>query len=154
MDRPIVGFHLDEEQDWVADLDCGHGQHVRHQPPFFERPWVMSEAGREEKLGSFLNCLRCDSFEIPDGYEQYKQTPVFNNQTLPRGLRASHTTKKGVWAQIHMKKGSLTYVVEEPLRCEFDLTPDQPGIVVPQVPHYLQLEEDMEVSVSFWRKPN
>ena len=29
MHQPIVGFHLDEYGDWVADLRCGHGQHVR-----------------------------------------------------------------------------------------------------------------------------
>ena len=23
---------------WVAELECHHGQHVRHRPPFFERP--------------------------------------------------------------------------------------------------------------------
>ena len=29
--RKIVGFHLDENLDWVAELECGHQQHVR--PP-------------------------------------------------------------------------------------------------------------------------
>ena len=33
MQQAILGFHLDEENDWVADLACGHGQHVRHNPP-------------------------------------------------------------------------------------------------------------------------
>ena len=36
MHQPIVGFHVDEYGDWVADLQCGHGQHVRHQPPIHE----------------------------------------------------------------------------------------------------------------------
>jgi hypothetical protein len=31
--RRIVGFHTDVEGDWVADLECGHTQHVRHDPP-------------------------------------------------------------------------------------------------------------------------
>ena len=26
--RKIVGFHQDEERHWVADLECGHTQHV------------------------------------------------------------------------------------------------------------------------------
>jgi hypothetical protein len=25
MQQAIVGFHLDEENHWVADLACGHG---------------------------------------------------------------------------------------------------------------------------------
>ncbi len=39
MNHRIVGFHQDEHQDWVAELDCGHNQHVRHDPPFQTRPW-------------------------------------------------------------------------------------------------------------------
>ena len=36
--RKIVDFHLDENLDWVAELECGHEQHVRHNPPFYPRP--------------------------------------------------------------------------------------------------------------------
>ena len=57
--QKIIGFHLDEEQHWVADLECGHGQHVRHTPPWQNRPWVMTEQGRQEKLGMKLNCKEC-----------------------------------------------------------------------------------------------
>jgi hypothetical protein len=31
--RKIVDFHLDENLDWVAELECGHQQHVRHNDP-------------------------------------------------------------------------------------------------------------------------
>jgi len=34
MNKRIVGFHLDEEQHWVAELECGHNQHVHHNPPW------------------------------------------------------------------------------------------------------------------------
>lgn len=60
MQRRIVGFHLDEIGDWVADLECGHGQHVRHDPPWINRPWVMTEDGRAQTLGKELNCKKCD----------------------------------------------------------------------------------------------
>ena len=60
MQQAIIGFHLDEEQHWVADLACGHGQHVRHNPPWQNRPWVMTEQGRQEKLGVMLECKKCD----------------------------------------------------------------------------------------------
>ena len=56
----IKGYHLDEEGDWVAVLVCGHFQHVRHKPPFINRPWVISEEGRDRMLGHLLNCKKCD----------------------------------------------------------------------------------------------
>ena len=66
MNQPIVGFQLDENSDWVAELACGHFQHVRHDPPWIERPWVVSEAGRASVLGQALNCKKCDEGAPPD----------------------------------------------------------------------------------------
>jgi hypothetical protein len=57
--RRIVGFHRDDEGHWVAELDCGHGRHVRHQPPFQERRWTQSAEGRRRKLGVELACRKC-----------------------------------------------------------------------------------------------
>jgi len=61
MKRKITGFHQDEFQHWVADLECGHTQHVRHDPPWQNRSWVETEQGRAQKLGFVLNCVDCDA---------------------------------------------------------------------------------------------
>jgi hypothetical protein len=58
--RAIVGFEHDEVGDWVALLECGHRQHVRHRPPWQERPWVLSPEGRQGRLGGPLECAECD----------------------------------------------------------------------------------------------
>jgi hypothetical protein len=60
MDQPIVGFHLDEHGDWVAELACGHDQHVRHDPPWTNRPWTQTPEGRAGVLGRTLPCRKCD----------------------------------------------------------------------------------------------
>ncbi|MEX0660458.1 MAG: DUF3565 domain-containing protein [Balneolaceae bacterium] len=60
MKRKITGFHKDEKGDWVAELTCGHTQHVRHNPPWQLRPWVTTKEGRNLRLGSELNCKECD----------------------------------------------------------------------------------------------
>ena len=61
MQQAIIGFVLDDEQHWVAKLTCGHNQHVRHTPPWQNRPWVLTEDGRKEKLGVILECKLCDN---------------------------------------------------------------------------------------------
>ncbi|HEX9198121.1 MAG TPA: DUF3565 domain-containing protein [Acidobacteriaceae bacterium] len=58
--RAVIGFEKDEEGHWVALLDCGHGQHVRHTPPWMVREWVLTEAGRAERLGRLMECKKCD----------------------------------------------------------------------------------------------
>ena len=64
--RRIVGFHTDDEGHWVADLECGHTQHVRHDPPWQTRPWVVTEEGRARFRGTELQCDVCGATS-PDG---------------------------------------------------------------------------------------
>ncbi|RYZ77854.1 MAG: DUF3565 domain-containing protein [Proteobacteria bacterium] len=60
MQQFINGYHLDHEGHWVAELACGHAQHVRHDPPWMIREWVTTEKGRVERIGTTLSCKRCD----------------------------------------------------------------------------------------------
>ncbi len=59
MQRRIKGFREDEHGDWVAKLECGHEQHVRHNPPWSSRPWVLTHEGRDAKIGERLECRIC-----------------------------------------------------------------------------------------------
>ena len=61
MQQVIVGFHRDELEHWVADLACGHTQHVRHDPPWMVREWVTTAEGRDSRIGTLLECKKCDA---------------------------------------------------------------------------------------------
>jgi hypothetical protein len=60
MKQKIVDFEQDELGDWIARLACGHQQHVRHRPPWINRPWVATPAGRDAHRGAELECGKCD----------------------------------------------------------------------------------------------
>ena len=55
----ITGFHLDEDNHWVADLSCGHSQHFRNNPSWQQREWVLSDNGRNGFIGFELKCKSC-----------------------------------------------------------------------------------------------
>jgi hypothetical protein len=57
--RRITGFRRDDEGQWIAELECGHTVHVRHDPPWQVRPWVQEAASRNARLGSSVECVRC-----------------------------------------------------------------------------------------------
>lgn len=61
MKSSIAAYHKDKEDHWVAELSCGHIQHVRHNPPLVSRPWVESVDGRDAMLGYELECKLCDT---------------------------------------------------------------------------------------------
>ena len=152
MKREIIGFHLDDPGDWVADLDCGHGQHVRHRPPFVSRPWVVSDAGRAGMLGSALDCVRCDRMEWPDGLVPYRRTPEFDETSTPAGLRRDHSTKRGTWARIHVTAGTLRYRVGAPVHRSFRVDPSSNAVIVPEVPHLVDPDGPVRFFVEFWRR--
>jgi tellurite resistance-related uncharacterized protein len=147
--RAITGFHQDEESHWVAELACGHGQHTRHDPPFQERSWVLSAEGRAARIGTELDCVRCDRREMPEGYAPYRRTDTFTEASVPQGLLQRHATKRGVWALIHVARGALRYEIEA-LHSEESLVPGSPGVVLPEVAHRVTPLGEVEFFVEFW----
>ena len=135
MDRPITGFELDDEGDWVALLRCGHRQHVRHRPPLSIRSWVESPEGRAGRIGTALACSRCDRRELPDDAVAYRSTPLFTEQTIPAGLLDEHRTRAGVWGRIEVESGSLEYVCLEPATTRERLGPGDRATIVPEAAH-------------------
>ncbi|WP_437736177.1 DUF3565 domain-containing protein [Sorangium sp. So ce1335] len=149
MRRPITGYHKDDADDWVAELSCGHGQHVRHRPPFLSRPWSLTSEGRDSMLGTELDCVRCDRLEMPDGLSAYKRTAEFDEGTIPAGLRKNHATKAGVWGVIHVISGQLRYRVDGLDGRELRLTPETPGFVAPEVLHHVEPDGPVRFFVEF-----
>ncbi len=78
MERRLVGFHQDDEQHWVAELECGHTQHVRHHPPWSNRPWVITAEGRSNAIGRWLSCVTCAAGAPPER----RQTAAHRNRVF------------------------------------------------------------------------
>jgi tellurite methyltransferase len=151
MEREIGAFFQDEAGDWVAQLSCGHCRHVRHNPPHNDRPWVLSESERASRCGTSIECLACERRELPAHYVASNRTPTFNATTIPDGLRASHSTKAGVWAKIHVLSGQLRYRVHAPFGDSVLLDVDSEGVILPEVLHEVEAQGEVAFFVEFWR---
>lgn len=148
METTITGFHQDEAGAWVAELACGHGQHMRHTPPWLVREWVTTEAGRQTKLDQTIDCPLCDDIAMPPAARQYKRVGPFTEQTLPAGLRGEHRTKRDTWARIVVSEGQLEYHVRGRVQL---LDPGNVGLVEPEVLHHVKPVGPVVVHVEFWR---
>lgn len=153
MKRRIVGYDQDEAGDWFARLDCAHNQHLRHRPPFINRPWIEQAAGRHAHLGSELDCVRCDRLEWPEGVTAYRRTPTFTEETVPKALRQDHATAAGVWGRIQVLEGTLDYHLQPPADCSLVVTPEASGVVVPQLRHRVAPRGKVKFFVEFYRLP-
>jgi tellurite methyltransferase len=152
MERAMRGFHQDGEGHWVAELECGHTQHVRHQPPFTLRPWVMTAEGRAGRLGQSLDCAACDRREMPAGYAPYKRTAAFTQATVPQGLLHQHQTKPGVWAIVHVASGALEFSESAGSgETRQRVGAGQHATIRPGVEHRVAPLGEVEFCVEFWR---
>lgn len=87
---------------------------------------------------------------LPQDMRPYKRTSAFSREAVPPGLSRNHSTKAGVWGVIHVVQGLIIYRRAEPAE-EHLLKPGRPGVVEPQVLHSVELSEDAEFYVEFWK---
>jgi len=135
VERAITGYHRDGDGDWIAELSCGHGQHVRHRPPFQLRPWVLSGEGRTTRLGVTLDCLRCDRAELPQGLLVVCSSPEWDEQTMPVGLLRSHRIENGMWGRLSVSQGELQYTARREPALDVVLGSGAVQAIPPEVKH-------------------
>ena len=82
----------------------------------------------------------------------YRSTPVFDQYTLPAALRARHDTKAGVWGLIRVLEGELRLTYLDP-PSEVVLTPERPGLILSQQPHFVTPIGAMKMRVDFYDQP-
>lgn len=150
MERRIVGFHCDTEGDWVAELDCGHDQHVRHRPPFQLRPWALEEEGRAAHLGTPMDCPPCDRTELPVGLRPAHRSAEWNARSLPAGLRRAHRLARGTWGRLVMVQGHLAFRARTnpPIDRSLEAGDGQP--IPPGVEHEVEPDADARLFVEFF----
>jgi tellurite resistance-related uncharacterized protein len=151
--RTITGFHADEEGDWVAELACGHGQHVRHRPPFWPHAWVEDAEGRSARVGTSLDCPLCDRAEPPDGLEPVRTTPVWDATSMPAALRRSHRVAAGMWGLLRVDEGRLRFRAATTPPIDVVLGPGDAQPIPPEVDHDVTPEGPVRFSVTFLGPP-
>ena len=149
MIRTIDGFHADDQGDWVAELSCLHGQHVRHQPPFRDRPWVLTESGRTGRVGTVIDCPLCDRVELPGGLELARTAGPFDQVTLPAALRRDHRVADRTWAVLRVLAGSVVLELDTspPIERRVEAGEDQP--IPPDVIHRLRPSSLVRLEIDF-----
>jgi tellurite resistance-related uncharacterized protein len=82
----------------------------------------------------------------------YRSTPIFDDETLPAALRREHRTKAGVWGVVRVLEGQLKLSFVHPPR-EQIVSPDSPGLLLPDEPHYVEAIGSMRMQVDFYSQP-
>ena len=150
MERAITAYHQDEVPEWVAELECGHNQHVRHRPPFQLRPWITEETGRTAKLGMPLECPLCDRAEMPEGLS-LRSFKSWSGPSRPcrRVCYASTGWDTGTWGRIVVHTGQLRFIMSTEPPIDAVLGPGSSQAIPPQIEHEVQLLGPVRFTIDF-----
>jgi tellurite resistance-related uncharacterized protein len=85
----------------------------------------------------------------PSSKAPYKCAPIFNETTLPAGLRREHRTKFGAWGVIQVLDGRLRYQVLDP-SFGVILEPGQSALILPDQPHFVEPLGPVRMQVQFY----
>jgi tellurite methyltransferase len=150
VERAITGYRRDAEGEWVAELGCGHDQHVRHRPPFQPREWILTEGGRDGRLGTPLPCPLCDRAEPPSWLRPVRSSPEWTEQTAPSGLRRRHRLGNGTWGLLVVHEGRLRCTIATAPPIDVVVTPAKTQALPPEVDHAVTPEGSVRFSVRFF----
>jgi len=90
---------------------------------------------------------------LPGDAAAYKRTAIFDEASLPPGLRRRHSTREEVWGVITVLAGRLAYRILEPASATL-LTPGRPGLVRPRQYHQVEPDGPVRFFVEFYRRPS
>lgn len=136
---------LAEAPDRQLDLARELAAYISPRPGFTQHSLTIHAAAQMIDLLERANQFRAP----PPSATPYKRTPVFDENTLPSGLRREHRTKPGVWGIIRVLDGRLRYQVLDPVS-ETILEPGRPGLVIPDQPHLVEPLGFMRMQIEFY----
>ena len=86
---------------------------------------------------------------LPDDVVAYKRTAIFDQNSIPAGLRRRHATREGTWALVVVLEGRLVlrFLDGGPERL---LDAQTPGVIEPQQPHEVEPAGPVSFFVEFY----
>jgi tellurite resistance-related uncharacterized protein len=154
--RRILGFRVDGEGDWAAQMSCFHNRHIRHDPPFKQAAWVLDPAGREAHIGSEMDCPLCDRAELPEGLSTVGHAGPWDQDSLPGGLLHSHRVPEGRWGLLRVTGGAIGFQFESELmdaQSTRHLAEGQVQSIPPGIPHRLIPAGPVRLELEFLGRP-
>ena len=94
-------------------------------------------------------------YRIPADWTIQRSTPFFTNDNVPAALLSQHNTAKGVFSQLCVMEGTVTYFGY----ADSEATEPEVTVVInagqfvtspPQYWHSIELSDDAQFNINFW----
>lgn len=91
------------------------------------------------------------AWRIPAEAQPYKRTREFTEHDMPAGLGREHDTMDGVWGELVVLAGRLSFFELGPEPHVHELGVGRHGVIQPRAPHRVEAQADTRFYVVFHR---
>jgi tellurite resistance-related uncharacterized protein len=91
--------------------------------------------------------------QLPDGLEHVRTTNVFDTATVPPGLLRAHRVAEGVWGNLVVYSGTVTFVFDDDPAHPIAATTANSVAIPPARQHHLELDQPTTFAIEFHRAP-
>lgn len=144
---------LAEGSDRQLELAREMAAYISPRPGFTHHPLTVRAAAHiVDLVNRAIHYRSVDpvmTAAAPTPTSPYRSTQVFDEMTLPAGLRRQHRTKAGAWGVIRVLEGRLRYQVLDP-SSEVILEPGRPGLILPEQPHLVEPLGPVRMQIEFY----
>lgn len=149
----LIIMMLAEGSDRQLELAREMAAYISPRPGFTHHPLTMQAAAHMVDLvDRGIHYRSVDPVMVaaePTLAKPYKSTSVFDEVSLPAGLRREHRTKAGSWGVIRVLEGRLRYQVLDP-SSELVLEPGRPGLILPEQAHLVEPLGPIRMQIDFY----
>ncbi len=90
-----------------------------------------------------------DRGALPEGLSLVRTTPLFDQDSVPAGLRRAHKVADDVWGRLVVSAGSLVFVFEDQPGAPLAVAAGEHVIIPPGRPHHLEFDGEASFVVEF-----
>lgn len=105
---------------------------------------------RAARLGTLLDCPLCDRAELPEALRPVRTSPVWDEQTMPNGLRRTHRLAPRTWGRLIVHRGRLRFAASTSPTIQIDLGTGESQAIPPEVEHEIEPLGVFNFSVEFF----
>ena len=88
---------------------------------------------------------------LPDGVELVRTTPIFDESSVPVGLRAAHQVAEGVWGRLVVASGSVGFMFDDQPELIRSVGVGEVQVIPPGRLHRLVVDGPVTLAVEFHR---
>jgi tellurite resistance-related uncharacterized protein len=90
---------------------------------------------------------------LPVALEHVRTTDVFDTTTVPAGLLRAHRVADGVWGNLVVHSGTVTFVFDDEPEHPITVGAGDTVAIPPARQHHLELDQPATFAVEFHRNP-